>query len=161
MYLTQQTTKQSTNEILGFFFDFGKEAVRQILPKLKSSQRSFKRSIEDFYPNTAIPFCLKVEGDITYEKELRYVSITVSFSENKEFMNTEKIMELIMENALLGGSEMPDFEPPAARASKGYKTLVDTVLRKNDGQTIQHSGHSRAIGSSEEALERASDGSQS
>ncbi len=133
MYLTQQITKQPTHEILGFFFDFGKEAIKQTIPKLKSSQRSFKRSIEDFYPNTAIPFCLKIEGDISYEKELRNLTITVSFSENTEYIDTQKIMDIIIENELLGGCTMPNFEPPATFASKGYKDLIDSVLRKKDG----------------------------
>jgi hypothetical protein len=161
MYLIQQVTKQSTDEILGFFYDFGKEIFIIGIKNMKTNQREIRKNIEALYPGTAIPFLINVEGGKRGYGELGFgATIKATFPDNATYMDTEKLMEVIIEKTLLGGSSLPDFEPPRSHTPKMYKDLIREVLKKN-GQNIQHSGHSRETGSPTETLERTSDSSQS
>lgn len=156
MYLIQQVTKQTTDEILGFFYDFGKQIAIEGIAKMEG--RSIRKDIQAMYPNTAIPFKILVKGHRGYGQGAS-ASVEVTFPDNPTYMDTEKLMEMIMEKQLLGGSSLPDFEPPKSRTPKMYKTLIEEVLK--NGQTIQHSGHSRETGSSTEIVDGSSDQPQS
>ena len=156
MYLIQQVTKQPTDEILGFFYDFGKEVLIQGIDNMKSNQRSIRKDIRDFYPGTAIPFKMLVEAS-TWNKNLSNCIIYVMFPDNPIYLKTEEMIELIMEKQLLGASALPDFEEPRSRTPKMYKKLIEQVLRKHNGKTILDSGHPRTPGPSEEALDGTGD----
>jgi hypothetical protein len=52
-----------------------------------------------------------------------------TFPENSSFMDTDKIVEMIVEKQLLGGSTLPDFEAPPTRTPKMYKDLIKQVLK--------------------------------
>lgn len=169
MYLIQQTTKQSSDDILGFFFDFGKEATIQIsesVAKKKGNQRSFKRYLENYYPGTVIPFMIEVEGYLhkdtaTNIKNLTSAYVTVSFPNNTTYIDTQKMMDQIIEKQLLGGSSIPDFEPPKTFASGGLKGLVEQVLgNRQNGQTLLDSGHTRQVGPTTETVDGPGDQSQ-
>jgi hypothetical protein len=156
MYLIQQTTKQSTDEILGFFYDFGKEVF--IIGVQNMSGRSIRKDIQAMYPGTAIPFKLLVKAHKWHAGIGG--SLEVTFPDNPTYMNTEKLMEMIMEKTLLGGASLPDFDAPKSRTPKLYKDLIQQVLRKDNEQTLCDSGHTRATGPSDEALGRPNDESQ-
>lgn len=139
MYLIQQTTKQSTDDILGFFYDFGKEVFIVGIKNMKHNQRDIRKNIEAIYPGTCIPFHLNVEGGKHYyygakgddEDEHKYHgTITATFPNNPTYMDTEKLIEMIMEKNLLGGSSLPDFETPKSKTPRMYKDLIDEVLKK-------------------------------
>ena len=130
MYLIQQVTKQPTDEILGFFYDFGKEVFIVGIQNMKTNQREIRKNIEALYPGTAIPFLLNVEGGKRGYNGLPYGgTIKATFPTNTSYMDTEKLMELIMEKTLLGGSSLPDFDAPPSRTPKMYKTLIDQVIK--------------------------------
>lgn len=117
MYLIQQVTKQSTDEILGFFYDFSKEVAIEGMAKMKG--RSIRKDIQIMYPNTCIPFRILVNGSIKpYGAK---ASIEITFPSNPTYINTEKLTEMIIERELLGGSALPDFEAPKSRTPKMYK----------------------------------------
>lgn len=167
MYLIQQVTKQSTDEILGFFYDFGKQIF--IIGCENMTGRSIRKDIQALYPGTAIPFKILVKGyktnhmwdpnTKTYRNAESYSgTLEVTFPDNPTYMNTDKMIEVIIEKQLLGGSSLPDFDVPKSRTPKMYKDLIDGVLKKN-GQTVCDSGHSRPDGSSEETLGRPDDNS--
>ena len=61
MYLIQNVTKQSSDEILGFFYDFGKQVLIIGIDNMEG--RNIRKHIEAIYPETAIPFKLLVKGN--------------------------------------------------------------------------------------------------
>lgn len=155
MWCLQQTTKQSTEDILGFFFDFGREVLNEGITNMTG--HSIRKDIRDYYPGTAIPFKLLVTGSNGYywddEGKSKYRGcIEVSFPDNASYIDTDKMVELIMEKELLGATEtLPAFEAPQARTPKMYKDLIEKVLKKKakNDETISHSGHSRETGSTD------------
>jgi len=158
MYLIQQVTKQSTDEILGFFYDFGKEVFILGIKAMKPNQRDIRKNIEAIYPGTAIPFLLNVEGGKRgYAGQPFHGTIKATFPTNTTYMDTEKLIEMIMEKTLLGGSSLADFEAPKSRTPKMYKDLIETVLKGKSDETNSDSGHSRETGSSEETLDGSDD----
>lgn len=140
MYLIQQTTKQPTDEILGFFYDFGTKVVEMGAEQMKGS--SIRKEIHDFYPGTSIPFKMLVTGSKTYhwnpiskihEDERSFSgNIEVCFPSVAAYVDNTKLMEIVAEKALLGGSNMPEFEKPEPKTPKMYKKLVEDILHKRD-----------------------------
>lgn len=132
LYLIQQTTKQPSDEILGFFYDLGKEIIVQGAAAMKSQQRSIRKDIQDMYPGTTIPFKLLCEANRWRTTEpLARATISVIFPDNPTWMRTDHLMDMIVEKQLLGASSIPDFEPPKSRTPKMYKDLIKEVLNKN------------------------------
>lgn len=135
MYLIQQTTKQSTNEILGFFYDFGKEIFIIGIDAMKDNQRSIRKQVEAIYPNTNIPFQILVNGSKYHGSISGYIE--VNFPSNPSYINTEGLLSAITEQILLGSDAyLPDFEKPKSRTPKMYKDLIEQVLKdkgKQDG----------------------------
>jgi hypothetical protein len=126
MYLIQQVTKQPTDEILGFFYDFGKEVF--IVGMKNMEGRSIRKDIQAMYPGTVIPFKMLVKGHKGYGQGPSG-NIEVTFPDNPTYMDTDKLMDMIMEKQLLGGTSLPDFDPPASRTPKMYKDLIKQVLK--------------------------------
>lgn len=139
MYLIQNVTKQSSDEILGFFYDFGKQVLIIGIDNMEG--KSIRKQIEGLYPGTVIPFKVLVKGrkqDYAWDDASRkYINlkepaynghIEVTFPDNPTYLNTEKLMELIMEKELLGGSSLPDFEAPKSRTPKLYRELIKQIL---------------------------------
>lgn len=166
MYLIQQVTKQPTDEILGFFYDFGKQVFIIGCQNMKGSQGDIRKNIEALYPGTAIPFLINVEGgkqrlydpNDDDEDKLQYKgTIKATFPTNTVYMNTDKLMDMVMEKTLLGGSSLADFEPPKSRTPKMYKDLIKGILKN---APVLDCGHSRTTGSSEEVVERVDDSLQ-
>lgn len=163
LYLIQQVTKKPTDEILGFFYDFGKEVF--IIGVQNMAGRSIRKDIQAMYPGTAIPFKILVKGQKSHRawnqatgqyinKDSYSGTLEVTFPDNPTYMDTEKLMDVIMEKALLGGSHLPDFEAPKSRTPKLYKDLIEQILKgPSDGTTLHDSGHSRETGSPEETVE--------
>lgn len=150
MYLIQQITKQPTDEILGFFYDFGKEVF--IIGMENMGGRSIRKDIQAMYPGTDIPFKMLVKGYKGYGQGPTG-TIEVTFPDNPTYMDTEKLMEMIMEKVLLGGTSLPPFEPPKSRTPKMYKDLIQQVLKGKQNETLRDSGHTRETGSSVETME--------
>jgi hypothetical protein len=132
LYLIQQNTKQPTEDILGFFYDFGKEVLIKGIEGMKVGQRNIRKDIRDFYPNTAIPFKMLVESYRGHSGQIFRSHISVSFPSNITPMNTKEIINLIAERHLLGGSSLPAFEKPRVESPKMYKKLIKEVLKKNE-----------------------------
>lgn len=141
MYLIQQVTKQSTDEILGFFYDFGKQVFITGVANMKEHQRDIRKDIRALYPNTAIPFKMLVEGGkdrYNYHTKKSCMSgrIYVQFPDNPSYIDTTKLIDMIMEKQLLGGSSLPPFEEPKSRTPKMYKDLIEQVLKGKSDETL-------------------------
>ena len=126
MFLIQSVTHQTTDEILGFFYDFGKEVLIQGIAKMEG--RSIRKDIRDYYPGTAIPFKLLCEA-YKWSGSVSGATIYVEFPDNSTHIDTEELIQMIMERELLGGSALPPFEQPKSRNPKMYKDLIEKVLR--------------------------------
>ncbi len=136
MYLIQQITKQPTDEILGFFYDFGKEVF--IIGMENMDGRSIRKDIQAMYPGTDIPFKMLVKGHKGYGQGPTG-TIEVTFPDNPTYIDTEKLMEMIMEKMLLGGTSLPPFGPPMSRTPKMYKDLIEKVLKGKNREEKAHS----------------------
>jgi hypothetical protein len=138
MYLIQQTTKQPTEEILGFFYDLGIKVAEIGFNNMEG--RSIRKDIRDIYPDTNIPFRLLVKGygDRTYDSTTRkYVrtgkfhgTMEISFPDKAEYVDQQALVEKIFEKTLLGAESLPNFPKPASRTPKMYKDLINEVLKK-------------------------------
>lgn len=148
MFLIQQVTKQPTADIIGFFYDFGKQVF--IVGCENMSGRSIRKDIQILYPGTAIPVKVLVKGhkshQIWNEKTRSYVSgesysgtMEVTFPDNPIYMDTTKIVDMIVEQQLLGGCTLPDFEAPKSRTPKMYKDLIEEVLKGKPDETVRDS----------------------
>lgn len=147
MYLIQHTTKNPTDEILGFFHDFGIKVLEIGVENMTGS--SIRKDIRDFYPGTVIPFKMLVTGhkshgtwnpstkSYDYNEKSFNGRIEVCFPSETTYVDNTQLMDMIMEKALLGGTTMPDFEKPEARTPKMYKKLIEEVLyKRNNGKTV-------------------------
>lgn len=141
MYLIQQVTGKPSHEILGFFYDFGKEVFSIGIKNMKTNQRDIRKNIEDIYPGTAIPFRILVKATRRYKEQYAYGTVEIGFPDNPSYMDQKQVDAMIitiMENSLLGtDTQLPAFLPPKARANKMYKDLIVKALKENsDGTTV-------------------------
>jgi mRNA-degrading endonuclease HigB of HigAB toxin-antitoxin module len=126
LYAIQRTTKESSADILSYFYKIIDELHQSAL---KSQARVPNRNIKSMYPNTGIPYQLEVYIS-SYrtggEKKELYVYIT--FPKNQMFIkNLDTLMREIAETSLLGSElpRVPDFEAPKLKAPRGKKYLIN------------------------------------
>ena len=127
MYLIQQVTKQPSADIMGFFFDFGKEVLLEGISKMEG--KSIRKDIRDYYPGTAIPFKLLVKAHRWSSDPVKSGTIEIDFPDNSMYIRTSEMLDMIIERELLGGSGIPDFEKPASKTPKMYRDLIAKVLK--------------------------------
>lgn len=144
LYLVQQITGETSDEILGFFYDFSKQVFTEGMHNMKPNQREIRKKIEAMYPGTSIPFLITVDGsrlkNFNEEGTFYYSGdACVTFPQNPSYMNTEKLMDVIIERQLLGGSSLPQFEPPPSKTPKMYKALIKKVLAGEKNETVHNS----------------------
>lgn len=114
-YLIQQVTKDSTQEILGYFYGISSFVIDDVYKKSKASY--VNKDIVLFYKDTAISFRLRIHcGGIqtisNYDKKRQMVG--VSFPSSEESQNITELMTKIMESGLglIEEEEMPRFDKP-------------------------------------------------
>lgn len=132
MYCIQDITKLSSIEILGFFSDLGKHVAEVGIENIETKGQTLKmrKEINDVFPNTQIPFRMLVTGGVAYSKAKCYqYRVSVFFPESKSLVqhDQDKLSNIIMENALLGGNDLPPFEKPKSRTTKIYKDLMKEI----------------------------------
>ena len=174
MYLIQQVTGDPTDEILGFFNDLGKSIVEISVDQLKK-QRSIRRTISDYYPNSPIPFEILVTGNKTsyyfdpktkqqIQKQHFNAHVFVGFPSDGTRQDNDKLMEIVAERALLGGCSLPAFEKPPTKSAKMYKSLMKQIYelhKKENNENICDPGHPRQVGSTEETSSTPGDSGES
>lgn len=139
MYLIQQTTKQPTEEILGFFYDLGVKVAEIGVDNMEG--RGIRKDIRDVYPNSSVPFKLLVKGQMRHNfwdpnvkgyVNRRHFSghIEVTFPDQSRMVDQKALMEKIFEKNLLGGESLPNFPQPQVKTPKMYKDLIEEVLNK-------------------------------
>lgn len=133
MYLIQQITNKPSAEILGFYYDLGKQIFEIGLKNMKTNQREIRKVVEDMYPGTAVPFKMLVKARRGYKENHAHGSVEITFPDNAVYMNREEIeamMTDLMENSLLGAEhQFPAFTSPPPVAGKMYKKLIEEILR--------------------------------
>lgn len=139
MYLIQTVTGLPTSDILGFFADLGKILAEEGLHYMYEGSKtsSMRKEVFDFFPGSAIPFCMFITGDKDRyrnqteprDPNLRYGSyqISVGFPSKTASIDQTELANIIMEKAILGACDMPPFAKPDPRCSKMYKDIMKEV----------------------------------
>ena len=138
MYLIQETTKQPTEEILGFFYDLGMRVGELGIEKMEG--RGIRKDIRDDYPGTSIPFKLMVKGRRTKRwtptgwspTEEFSGDIEVTFPDKSRGVDQKALMDKIVERTLLDGESLPNFPKPKSRTPKMYAELIKQILQNKD-----------------------------
>lgn len=135
MYLIQDITKLSTSDILGFFADLSKEIAEEGVHYMyEQGTRSMIKKISDFFPGTSIPYHIEISGSNYAHKgesnvpvrEASYI-VNVCFPTEMHPVDQVKLSDIIMEKAILGGSDLPEFAKPDTKCPKMYRDLMKEV----------------------------------
>ena len=123
LYAIQQSTKQSSADILVYFQHLTKELINS----LKNSKgRHKKRRLVSFYPSTGIAFQLDVDCWTYHGEETVHLSLEFP----KLYMRVEGLGRLANELAeaeLLGSAlpNIPSFRAPELKAPRGKRYLIN------------------------------------
>lgn len=138
MYLIQQTTKQPTEDILGFFYDLATRVAQIGYEKIDG--KGIRKDIRDTFPGSDIPFKLLVKGHVRKEwdrtamtysnNEVMYGEMEVTFPDKTRSVDQGALMEKIMEKTLLDGESLPNFPKPQSKTPKMYKDLIQEVMKR-------------------------------
>lgn len=122
-YLIQQITKDSTQEILAYFYGISTFVINDLAAKSKASW--LNKDIILFYKETPISYRIQISGsgpgyrmdDEDYEPS---VSISVKFPNKSEEHEVGDLMNAVMESGLQLTDEqnMPPFEKPELKTPK-------------------------------------------
>ena len=138
MYLIQDVTKRPSAEILNFFNELVVQVAEMGFNNKKG--RGIDKRIDDYFPDTAIPFHVRVKGRKSYGgnhwrtgeevQEHYYAYAEVGFPQCATYIKEDLLKDIqvaLMEKALLGGDDIDikPFEKPPIRSSKMYKSLMD------------------------------------
>lgn len=142
MYLIQDVTKRPTIEIINFFHELSNQVAE--LGQLKRTGNGIHKKIDDYFPGTAIPFHLELEGrpnrkynyqTRTYDSAESFMcSVNIGFPDRSTYIDDkvfEEIGDFLMEKALLGvdvPADSPANQPfvrPETRSPKMYKDIMD------------------------------------
>ncbi len=138
MYLSQETTKLPTADILGFFSDLSKligdEGMHYMYEQNTSSMH---KKVFDFFPGTVIPYSIIIKGgkwrgygqhkEVGSDVRVGRYTAEVGFPDERSYVDQTKLADIIMEKAILGGCDMPPFEKPDTKCPKMYKDLMKEV----------------------------------
>lgn len=113
-YLIQQVTKDSTQEILGYFYGISTFVIDDVYRKSKASY--VNKDIVLFYKDTAISFRLRLHcsGIQNSSAERKQQTVSVSFPSSEENQNITDLMTKVVESGLglIEEEEMPRFDKP-------------------------------------------------
>lgn len=114
-YLIQQTTKDSTQEILGYFYGITQFVVDNINRKSKANW--IAKDIVLFYKETPITYRIQIQGPgPAYNGGARdtNVNVEVTFPKTKEDHDVADLMNAVVESGLDLAEEtnMPEFKRP-------------------------------------------------
>lgn len=98
-YLIQQITKDSTQEILGYFFGISSFVADEVFKKSKASYAN--KDIVLFYKDTPITFKIKMHcGSIQVDDQPGYWSASVGFPTQADDQDITELMTKVMEVGL-------------------------------------------------------------
>jgi hypothetical protein len=134
MYLIQDVTKLSTEEILGFFYDLGcKFAALGFEAMEDLGTTGMRKEVVDYFPNTSIPFRMLVKGKKRTMATTQYAHIEISFPKKSNQIDTKNLIEQILEINLLGAQPtLPPFPKPKTKIPRLYKDIIKQVFRRRD-----------------------------
>jgi len=125
MYAIQRTTKQSSADILSYFY----KIICELNDAAKSSTAQVpRRNIKSLYPDTGIPYQLEIFLGGYGSESKSELSAYITFPKNQMHIdNLDVLMREIAENSLLGESmpDVPSFEAPLFKAPRGKRHLIN------------------------------------
>ena len=129
-YLIQQITKDSTQEILGYFYGITQFVLDDLLKKSKAS--FLEKNIILYYKETPITFRIQIVGSGP-ARETPAVSITVSFPKNTEIHQVADLMNAVVESGLglTEETNMALFDRPTLKTPR---CLRDIRIKQDDSR---------------------------
>lgn len=130
MFLIQQITSESAEDILLYFYSAALEIAEATIEtqKIKKKKLKVNKTFKWFYKDTKIPFKLSVYTRWGETFGLAYVPlyIVVQFGGSIKYANSEEILNTVVEKGLdlSGSSSLPKFVQPATRVPVGCKKLT-------------------------------------
>jgi len=131
-YLIQQSTKDSTQEILAYFYGVAQFVLSDLI---KTSKASFlNKTIVLFYKDTPISYRVQLSGPSFQRSEVTGVNVAVSFPKMSQRHDTSELMNAIVESGLGLTSEanMKEFERPNLKAPRCLKDIKMRQHKQRD-----------------------------
>jgi hypothetical protein len=124
-YLIQNSTSDSTQEILSYFYSIARFVVSEVAPKTKSSWMS--KDIVLFYKDTPISYKMRVSAPSANNDHWDCIStrIDVSYPSDSEHFQVSQLMDSIVESGLGLSDEnnLPPFEKPELKTPRCLKPV--------------------------------------
>jgi hypothetical protein len=121
MYLIQQVTGDTTEDILFYFFNLASSIIEETFAK--SRARQYHRTLGWHYRSTAVPYKLEIYGS-WMDKSKIYVG--VKFPQSRSDVDVATMVNNLVERGLqLDNAEsLPKFENPKTKIPQGFKRLL-------------------------------------
>lgn len=132
-YLIQQVTKDSTQEILGYFFGVSSFVAEEVFKKSKASYAN--KDIVLFYKDTPITFKIKLHiGGIQHDDRDGSWSASVGYPSQVEEQDITDLMTKVMETGLglLEEEEIKPFDRPILKTPA---CLREVRIAQNEQRT--------------------------
>lgn len=122
-YLIQQVTKDSTQEVLGYFFGVSSFVAEEVFKKSKASYTN--KDIVLFYKDTPITFKIKMHIGGIQNDEKGSWSANVGFPTTAEDQDITELMTKVMETGLglVEEEVIPPFERPELKTPACLRTV--------------------------------------
>jgi hypothetical protein len=121
-FLIQKITKESSQEILSYFFDLTRILAEDAYSNSKA-YRPCKKAVAA-YKNTNIPFMIEVLGRRNNGFIEQEFLANVCFPKKKDYLDGSKMESVLMEMSLgLISANIPDFSKPATRIPKSLRDI--------------------------------------
>lgn len=120
-YMIQQSTGDTTQEILGYFYGIAMFVGEDIAKTSKA--RWLSKEIVLFYKDSCIPYQIKIDGG--YPTDNIKLNVTVGFPKKSIQQDVTNLMNSIVETGLglSDDSNMPKFERPALKTPRCLRTV--------------------------------------
>jgi hypothetical protein len=118
-YLIQNITKDSTQEILGYFHGIAQFVIDDLSKSSKASW--FDKNIVLFYKETAISFRIRLRGRGTaYSDREPYIDVDVTYPKETEEFKVTDLMNAVVEAGLglADDQNLPLFERPELKTPR-------------------------------------------
>lgn len=123
-YLIQSTTKDSTQEILGYFYSIASFVIDNL--SKKSSARWLDKFIVLFYKDTAISYRIRIQGPGPGDTQRESIfSIDISYPKDSDTFDVTELMNAIVESGLGLSNEqnLPAFGRPQLKSPACLRTV--------------------------------------
>lgn len=135
-YLIQNSTKDSTQEVLGYFYGIASFVVDYLSKKSKAT--FLDKQIVLFYKNTPISYRIRIRGSgpSSYNDNPR-VSVDVTYPKDSDEFNVTELMNAVVESGLGLTDEhnLPQFEKPILKTPACLRQVKEAQYEERTTKT--------------------------